>query len=212
MSLIYKNATISDCQKYRYALSRTWDCKERAVLFIALNPSTADEKNDDPTIRRCIDYAKNWGYGILLVVNLFAYRTTNPEKLRYVKNPVGNDNDQHIIKLSKKANLIVAAWGNKGSLFNRLLKEIGLSLINGLALAFILVITGKLFDQNLIVSLTIGGSMMLVIIVAALVGTFVPIVLDKRGIDPAIATGPFVTTSIDVLGVVLYFLIASLLL
>ena len=60
MSLIYKNATISDCQKYRYALSRTWDCKERAVLFIALNPSTADEKNDDPTIRRCIDYAKNW--------------------------------------------------------------------------------------------------------------------------------------------------------
>ena len=119
MSLIYKNATISDCQKYRYALSRTWDCKERAVLFIALNPSTADEKNDDPTIRRCIDYAKNWGYGILLVANLFAYRTKNPEKLRYVKNPVGNDNDQHIIKLSKKANLIVAAWGNEGSLFNR---------------------------------------------------------------------------------------------
>ena len=119
MSLIYKNATISDCQKYRYVLSRTWDCKERIVLFIALNPSTADEKNDDPTIRRCIDYAKNWGYGILLVANLFAYRTKNPEKLRYVKNPVGNDNDQHIIKLSKKANLIVAAWGNEGSLFNR---------------------------------------------------------------------------------------------
>ena len=76
-------------------------------------------KRDDPTILRCIDYAKNWGYGILLVANLFAYRTKNPEKLRYVKNPVGNDNDQHIIKLSKKANLIVAAWGNEGSLFNR---------------------------------------------------------------------------------------------
>lgn len=97
----------------------------------------------------------------------------------------------------------------KGSLFNRLLKEIGLSLINGLALAFILVITGKLFDQNLIVSLTIGGSMMLVIIVAALVGTFVPIILDKRGIDPAIATGPFITTCNDILGILLFFYIAK---
>ena len=97
----------------------------------------------------------------------------------------------------------------KGSLFNRLLKEIGLSLINGLALAFILVITGKLFEQNLIVSLTIGGSMMLVIIVAALVGTFVPIVLDKKGIDPAIATGPFITTCNDILGIFLFFYIAK---
>ena len=97
----------------------------------------------------------------------------------------------------------------KGSLFNRLLKEIGLSLINGLALAFILVITGKLFEQNFIVSLTIGGSMILVIIVAALVGTFVPIVLDKKGIDPAIATGPFITTCNDILGIFLFFYIAK---
>ncbi len=97
----------------------------------------------------------------------------------------------------------------KGSLFNRLLKEIGLSLINGLALAFILVITGKLFEQNFIVSLTIGGSMILVIIVAALVGTFVPIVLNKKGIDPAIATGPFITTCNDILGIFLFFYIAK---
>ena len=97
----------------------------------------------------------------------------------------------------------------KGSLFNRLIKEIGLSLINGLALAFILVLAGKLFDQNLIVSLTIGGSMILVIIVAALVGTFVPILLDKKGIDPAIATGPFITTCNDILGIFLFFYIAK---
>lgn len=97
----------------------------------------------------------------------------------------------------------------KGSLFNRLLKEIGLSLINGLALAFILVITGRLFEQDFIVSLTIGGSMILVIIVAALVGTFVPIVLDKKGIDPAIATGPFITTCNDILGIFLFFYIAK---
>ena len=119
MSLIYKNATISDCRKYRYTLSRTWDGKKRAILFIALNPSTADEKNDDPTIRRCIDYAKNWGYGILLVANLFAYRATKPSELKKVINPVGNDNDQHIKELSKNAHLVVAAWGNEGSLFNR---------------------------------------------------------------------------------------------
>jgi len=97
----------------------------------------------------------------------------------------------------------------KGSLFNRLIKEIGLSLINGLALALVLVLAGKLFDQNLIVSLTIGGSMILVIIVAALVGTFVPILLDKRGIDPAIATGPFITTCNDILGIFLFFYIAK---
>jgi len=119
MSFIHKNATISDCRKYRYALSRTWDDKMRTVLFIALNPSTADEINDDPTIRRCINYAKNWGFGSILVANLFAYRTTNPAILRYVNNPVGNDNDQHILDLSKKAHIIVAAWGNEGSLFNR---------------------------------------------------------------------------------------------
>ena len=68
MSFIYINATISDCQKYRYALSRTWDDKNNTILFIALNPSTADEKNDDPTIRKCINYAKKWGYGSLLVL------------------------------------------------------------------------------------------------------------------------------------------------
>jgi len=119
MSFIHKNATISDCRKYRYALSRTWDDKMRTVLFIALNPSTADEINDDPTIRRCINYAKNWGFGSILVANLFAYRTTNPAILRYVNNPVGNDNDQYILDLSKKAHIIVAAWGNEGSLFNR---------------------------------------------------------------------------------------------
>ena len=119
MSFIYKNATISDCRKYRYSLSRTWDDKKNTVLFIALNPSTANERNDDPTIRKCINYANKWGYGSLLVANLFAYRTTKPTKLRYVKNPVGNDNDQHIMDLSKNASLIVAAWGNEGSLFNR---------------------------------------------------------------------------------------------
>ena len=117
--LVNKNATFSDCRKYRYALSRTWNGKKKTILFIGLNPSTANEKIDDPTIRRCINYAQNWGYGSLLMVNLFAYRATMPSELKNVKNPIGNDNDLQIIELSKKADIAVAAWGNEGTLLNR---------------------------------------------------------------------------------------------
>ena len=93
----------------------------------------------------------------------------------------------------------------KGSLFSRLIKEVGLSLINGLSLAIVIVLFGRLIAQELLVSLTIAGSMMLVIIIAALVGTFIPIILNKRGIDPAIATGPFITTANDIFGIYLFF-------
>ena len=98
----------------------------------------------------------------------------------------------------------------KGSLFSRLLKEVGLSLINGLALGIILFLFGRFIDQEIVVSLTIAGSMLLVIIVAALIGTFVPIILDRRGIDPALATGPFITTCNDIFGIFLFFYIAKL--
>ena len=98
----------------------------------------------------------------------------------------------------------------KGSLFKRLIKEVSLSLINGFALAVVLLLFGKIINQELLVSITIAGSMMLVIVVAALVGTFVPIILDKRGIDPAIATGPFITTANDIFGIFLFFYIAKL--
>ena len=100
----------------------------------------------------------------------------------------------------------------KGSLFKRLIKEVGLSLINGFALALIIIFFGVLINQELLVSLTIAGSMMLVIVVAALVGTFVPIILDKKSIDPAIATGPFITTTNDIFGIFLFFYIAKLVL
>ena len=98
----------------------------------------------------------------------------------------------------------------KGSLLNRLFKEVGLSLINGFALSVILIIFGQIVNQDLFMSLTIAGSMMGVIIIAALVGTFVPIILDKQGIDPAIATGPFITTANDIFGIFLFFYIAQI--
>ena len=100
----------------------------------------------------------------------------------------------------------------KGSLFNRLLKEVGLALINGIVLGLLVVIFGILSSMDQKVAITIAVSMLLVIIVAALVGTFVPIILDKKGIDPAIATGPFITTSNDIFGIFLFFFIAKLML
>ena len=119
MSFINKTASFSSCRKYRYSLSRIWDKQKKFVLFIGLNPSTADEKVDDPTIRRCVNYAKKWGYGGFIMVNLFAYRATLPSNLKKVKYPVGRDNDKYIVKLSKKADITVAAWGNNGNLYNR---------------------------------------------------------------------------------------------
>ena len=98
----------------------------------------------------------------------------------------------------------------KGSLLPLLIKEIGLSLINGLVLALILILFGFIINQDLIISLTIAGAMMGVIIIAALVGTFVPIILNKRGIDPAIATGPFITTANDIFGIFLFFYMAKI--
>ncbi|WP_106793618.1 magnesium transporter [Aquimarina sp. Aq78] len=100
----------------------------------------------------------------------------------------------------------------KGSLLNRLLKEVSLSLINGAALALLIILFGFIMKYEISFSLTIAAALMSVIIVAALIGTFVPIILDKRGIDPAIATGPFITTSNDIFGIFLFFYIAKLIL
>ena len=111
--------------------------------------------------------------------------------------------------------IIVQGLANKslkGSLLNRLLKEIGLSIINGIALGIVIVIFGLITSLNLSISLTIALSMLCVIVVSALVGTFVPIVLDKNNIDPAIATGPFITTCNDIFGIFLFFYIAKLVL
>ena len=97
----------------------------------------------------------------------------------------------------------------KGSLFSRLLKEVGLGIINGLVLGLLVILFGLIMSMEMNLSITIAVSMLSVIIVAALIGTFVPIVLDRRGIDPAIATGPFITTSNDIFGIFLFFYIAK---
>ena len=106
-------ATVSNDEKYRYTLWRTWDKDKPVVMFIMLNPSTADAKKDDPTIRKCMAYAKAWGYGALIVGNLYAFRTKDPELLTYEEDPIGPHCDSWLYTLSKMSDLRVAAWGNK---------------------------------------------------------------------------------------------------
>jgi hypothetical protein len=112
-------AVISEDGLYRYFLSRTWANTGKKIAFIGLNPSTADATNDDPTIRRCVQFAKDWGGTSLLMVNLFAYRATKPSVLLDVSDPIGPDNDKWLEKVIRSADIVIAAWGNHGSLLNR---------------------------------------------------------------------------------------------
>lgn len=104
-------AIFSEDRRYRYLLSRRVGLADGEVLFIMLNPSTANEIADDPTIRRCKGFARDWGYGVLTVCNLFAYCTADPDVLRRVDDPVGPDNDAHIATAASRAAIIVCAWG-----------------------------------------------------------------------------------------------------
>lgn len=114
-----KTAAFSEDRRYRYLLTRIWDRDRPLVAFIGLNPSTADEVQDDPTVRRCIGYARDWDYGGLLMLNLLAYRSTDPRKL--LKQPVGEvqgeGNTAAMINAWQQADLVVAAWGAWGSRF-----------------------------------------------------------------------------------------------
>jgi hypothetical protein len=116
---ITRSAEISDCKKYRYALWRHWGAGKSYAMFIGLNPSIADEKIDDPTIRRCMAFAKDWGYDGLCMANLFAYRATLPEKMKRSKDPIGPDTNKWLNKLAKKADIVVAAWGVHGQFMQR---------------------------------------------------------------------------------------------
>jgi len=111
-------AAYSGCGRYRYALWRRWG-EGAQLLFVMLNPSTASETANDPTIRRCIGFAREWGYAALAVANLFAWRTPSPARLRDARGPVGGENDSWIGRLQADSALTVAAWGNHGRLHGR---------------------------------------------------------------------------------------------
>ncbi|MGA9070877.1 MAG: DUF1643 domain-containing protein [Terracidiphilus sp.] len=100
-----------DKQEYRYTLKRVWDASLGSVLFVMMNPSTADPYVDDPTVAKCQRYARSWGYGTMLVGNTFAYRATNQKDLLRVADPVGPKNDKCLLQMAAQAGLIVLAYG-----------------------------------------------------------------------------------------------------
>lgn len=112
----HRSAVISDDHLYRYRLTRYWDFKLPTLGFIMLNPSTADGEEDDATIAKCVRYARRWGYGGLMVCNLYAWRATKPAALTRVADPVGALNDRYLALLFQMASVarsaIIAGWGN----------------------------------------------------------------------------------------------------
>lgn len=112
-------ATFSADRVYRYLLWRTWDETLPAVSFCMLNPSTADEEKEDPTVRRCLRFARDWGCGKLIVVNIFALRSTDPHALYRNPDPIGAENDFYIRQAFTESAEMIAAWGNHGAYLER---------------------------------------------------------------------------------------------
>ena len=116
-------AWFSECGTYRYALLRCIDLgldgldgsQGRCLNVVMLNPSTADATQDDPTIRRCIGYARRWGYGELMVTNLFGFRATEPAVMKAAADPIGPENDARILEIAQHASAVVVAWGIHGA-------------------------------------------------------------------------------------------------
>ena len=120
------SAHFSPCRTWRYSLTRDVASLtgKGTVTFVGLNPSTADENEDDPTIRRCIGFARRWGYARLKMVNLYAYRATDPKLLASVLDPIGPDNDYVLSVVFEGSDLIVAAWGARAK-FERVADVMG---------------------------------------------------------------------------------------
>lgn len=127
-------ARFSACRRWRTLLWRRWDEAKPAANFLMLNPSTADETVLDPTCARARDYTARWGYGALLVTNVFAWRATNPDEMKAALDPVGKGNDGAILRAARKSAIVVCAWGNHGAHLERsqavlrLLRNAGVAL------------------------------------------------------------------------------------
>ncbi|MGC8203345.1 DUF1643 domain-containing protein [Aliiroseovarius sp. PTFE2010] len=115
----HSTAIYSDCENYRYALTRIWDPDGRRALFIMLNPSTATEVQNDPTVERCERRARALGFGGFRVTNIFAWRDTDPRKMRAAADPIGPQNDQTIVESVPLADQVICAWGTHGAHLER---------------------------------------------------------------------------------------------
>lgn len=113
------HASFSKCSRYRYLLGREWSDENPPIVFVGLNPSTADAFTDDPTIRRCIRFAREWGFGSLIMANLFAFRSPDPNELLEIIDPIGKWNDEVLALIASLRFETVFMWGTKGSLRHR---------------------------------------------------------------------------------------------
>lgn len=125
------DALFSPCRRWRYRLLRQWDARKPYANFLMLNPSTADETKLDPTCTRCRDFAEAWGYGALIVTNLFAWRATDPQDMKKAEDPVGPENDEHIVEVALGAGVVVCAWGNHGIFQDRVNQVLALLRFRG---------------------------------------------------------------------------------
>src|SRR5919198_2795389 len=112
-------AVFSRCRRWRYLLWRRWDAARPVANFLMLNPSTADEFKLDPSCTRARLYAQRWGFGALIVTNLFGWRATDPEEMKAVRDPVGGGNDRAIVRAARESAIVVCAWGNHGAHMGR---------------------------------------------------------------------------------------------
>lgn len=112
-------AVYSDCERFRYALTRVWDTGGRRVLFVMLNPSTATEVQNDPTVERCERRARALGFGAFRVCNIFAWRETDPFAMRRAADPIGPGNDAAILQGCNWADTLICAWGTHGAHLDR---------------------------------------------------------------------------------------------
>lgn len=129
-------AVYSDCEQYRYALTRVWEPEAKNALFLMLNPSTATELQNDPTVERCERRARALGFGGFRVTNIFAWRDTDPRNMRAATEPVGAENDAVILESCAWSDQIIAAWGahgehlQRGRVVEALLRKTGLPVFH----------------------------------------------------------------------------------
>ncbi len=116
-----REAVFSPCRQYRYRLAQIWDASKAPLTWLMLNPSTADEVKNDPTVERCERRARMWGYGGSIVFNIFAFRATDPKNMRAQPDPVGPDNDMWLRKIAAQSREfdVIAGWGEHGEHLSR---------------------------------------------------------------------------------------------
>ena len=127
-------AAFSECRRWRYLLWRRWDAAAPVANFLMLNPSTADELKLDPSCTRARLYAERWGYGALIVTNIFGWRATDPADMKAVRDPVGRGNDRAILRAARESEIVVCAWGNHGAHRGRSERVLGILRDAGVAL------------------------------------------------------------------------------